>query len=110
MTFKGKTPKIIFVSFVFVLLLSGKVVPQSYIPTSDTGIIKEILGDRIYLEGKLGAYVLEMVTTCPWCETGINVAVHFQSFSRALMTPNPNPLQISGVQTFILRDARDNAY
>ncbi|MCL5126035.1 MAG: hypothetical protein M1511_16360 [Deltaproteobacteria bacterium] len=105
-----KVKIIMFLTFILVVAPSGLTHGQSVIPLSDTGVIREIIGDRVYMHGKLGAYVLEMINTCSWCENGMNVALFFESFSRASMTPNPNPLQMSAVQLFILRDARDDLF
>lgn len=110
MKLASKVKIIIFLIFVFVVALDGSTHSQSVIPLSDTGAIREIIGDRIYMQGKLGAYVFEMISTCSWCENGANVAVHFESFSRATLTPYPNPLEMSAVQLFILKDARDNLF
>jgi hypothetical protein len=100
--------KILCGSLLFALVLEGLVFAQDYIPRTDTGIIQEIIGDRIYVQGKLGAYIFEMINTCSWCERQADVAVVFESFSRASMHPYPNPLDMGSVQLFIVKDARDN--
>ena len=86
----------------------GLAFAQSYSPKSDLGVIEEITGDRVYIQGKLGDYIFEMLTTCNWCERSVDVIVNFESFSRASMRPDPNPLNMSSVQLFIMKDARDN--
>ena len=104
----SKKLKILCCSLLFALVLEGFVFAQDYIPRTDTGIIQEIIGDRIYVQGKLGAYIFEMINTCSWCERLADVAVVFENFSRASMHPYPNPLDMASVQLFIVKDARDN--
>lgn len=110
MKLASRVKMVLFFTFVLISAPNGSTHGQSVIPLSDTGAIREIIGDRIYMQGKLGAYVFEMITTCSWCENGANVAVNFESFSRATLTPHPNPLQMSAVQLFILKDARDDLF
>jgi hypothetical protein len=97
-------------SFLSVLIICpvGIASPQSYSPQSDLGIIQEIIGDRVYIEGRLGNYIFEMLNTCSWCEKSLNVLVSFESFSRASIRPDPNPLNMASVQLFIIKDARDS--
>ena len=86
----------------------GLAFAQGYSPTSDLGVIQEITGDRVYIQGRLGDYIFEMLNTCNWCERSIDVIIAFESFSRASIRPDPNPLNMSSVQLFIMKDARDN--
>ena len=108
MSFSAKSLKILCCGLLCALVLEGLVVAQDYIPRTDTGIIQEIIGDRIYVQGKLGGYIFDMINTCSWCERHADVAVVFESFSRASMHPYPNPLNMASVQLFIVKDARDN--
>ncbi len=108
MRFNPSVVKVLFFLLAIVAWQFGLAFAQSYSPTSDLGVIQEITGDRVYIQGRLGDYIFEMLNTCNWCERSIDVIIAFESFSRASIRPDPNPLNMSSVQLFIMKDARDN--
>ncbi len=91
------------------LLLIGECYSQSYLPTSDTGPIKEIYGDKIYVQGELGNHIFEIISPCSWCELNTSVIVTFVSSTRATMVPEFNILQSAPIQLFIIKDGRERS-
>jgi len=87
-------------------ILVGESFPQTFTEQSDGGDIAEMFGDKIYVQGQIGAYVFEMITPCSWCESGSRVKISFHSFTRASILPDPNLLGSAPIQVFIIKDAR----
>jgi hypothetical protein len=92
----------------FVFIFAGNIFGQTFGPQSDAGSIAEIYGDRVYVHGILGSYIFEMISPCSWCERGIPVTIIFESFTRAVMRPNPNTLETAPIRLFIIRDGRED--
>jgi len=102
--FEMKTIIIVFIVF---LSLTGDIFAQTF-STRDEGGIEEILGDRVYVKGLQGSHIFEMISACSWCERGAPVSIIFESLSRAIMLPYPNPLQIAPIRLFVIRDGRED--
>ena len=76
--------------FVWAFLLS----PQSaaWKVEYDSGPITAIDGDRVQVDGKHGAHVLETIGVCYWCEVGLTVLITFESIMRANIKPFVNSM------------------
>ena len=89
------------------LILVLEAFSQTFGLQYDGGVIEEMYGDRIAVVGNLGYHIFEIVSPCSWCEPGITVAITFEGFTRATMTPVPNILDSAPVKMFIIRDGRE---
>jgi hypothetical protein len=100
---------VVMMSLIFnTFMLVGECICQTYWPQSDTGEIREIYGDRVYVQGGLGTHIVEMITPCPWCEQRTTVIIRFQSSTRANMVPDPNLFNTAPVELFIIKDGRES--
>lgn len=100
--------KTIIIVFIVFLSLTGDIFSQTFESQKVEGAIEEILGDRVYVKGLQGSHIFEMISACSWCERGAPVSIIFESLSRAIMLPYPNPLQIAPVRLFVIRDGRED--
>lgn len=73
---------------------------------TEKGVIREILDEKIYIEGETGMHVLETLGVCSWCEEGLSITIFFDTITKASIQPYPNPQRKKTVRAFILRDAR----
>lgn len=89
------------------LILAAETFAQTFRLQYDGGVIEEMYGDTISVVGSLGYHVFEIVSPCSWCDKEITVAITFEGFTRATMTPVPNILDSAPVKMFIIRDGRE---
>jgi len=73
---------------------------------SDSGIILEMSGAYIYMQGEKGNHVFEMVGACTWCEEGESITAVFEGLTRVEIYPRPNRLQRPAVRGLIVKDGR----
>lgn len=92
----------------FILIFASEMFAQIFEMQRDSGVIKEIYGDRVYVEGNLGSHIFEMISPCSWCEQGTTVFIFFENFSRATMIPVPNLLETAPIKLFIIKDGRED--
>lgn len=88
------------------MIVAAETYAQTFGLQYDAGVIAEMYGDRIYVNADLGYHVFEIVSPCSWCERGSSIAINFEGFTRATMTPVPNILQTAPVKLFVISDGR----
>jgi hypothetical protein len=72
----------------------------------DSGIIMEIVGNLLHVQGERGDHIFELLGGCSWCEEGEAIAAVFQGVTRVELVPDPNRLKRPPVKGFIVRDGR----